>query len=63
MRKTLNEDRNNSARGEALDAQLFTLDDSHFDAFAADLKNPPAPGPKLQALLRRKPAWRTWVLR
>lgn len=51
-----------SARREAvdvlLDRRLFTLDAREFDAFVGALDNPPAPGPKLRALMRRKPAWR-----
>jgi uncharacterized protein (DUF1778 family) len=51
-----------TARREAidvlLDRRLFTLDDERFDAFVQALDNPPAPGPKLRALLRRKPAWK-----
>ena len=41
-----------------LDQRLFALDAAQFDAFANVLDNPPAPGPKLRALLARKPAWR-----
>ena len=33
------------------------LDPLHYDAFAAALETPPAPGPKLIALLRRVPMW------
>ena len=40
-----------------LDQKLFTLDSARFDAFIHALDNPPAPGPKLRALLHRKPAW------
>lgn len=40
-----------------LDQRLFVLDSERYDAFVAALDNPPAPGPKLRALLRRKPAW------
>jgi uncharacterized protein (DUF1778 family) len=40
-----------------LDQRLFTLDSERFDAFMHALDNPPAPGPKLRALLRRVPAW------
>lgn len=40
-----------------LDQRLFSLDDTQYDAFVAALDNPPAPGPKLKALLKRKPAW------
>ncbi len=50
-----------SARRQAvdvlLDQRLFTLDPERFDAFMQALDNPPAPGPKLKALLRRIPAW------
>ena len=50
-----------SARAQAidvlLDQRLFTLDVESFDAFVDALDNPPAPGPKLRALLRRKPVW------
>ena len=40
-----------------LDQRLFVLDSERYDAFVDALDNPPAPGPKLRALLRRKPAW------
>lgn len=40
-----------------LDQQLFVLDSQRYDAFVHALDNPPAPGPKLRALLRRTPAW------
>lgn len=40
-----------------LDQRLFVLDAERYDAFVAALDNPPAPGPRLRALLRRKPAW------
>ena len=40
-----------------LDQRLFALDAGRYDSFVAALDNPPAPGPKLQALLKRKPAW------
>lgn len=50
-----------TARREAidvlLDRKLFALDDRQFEAFVQVLDNPPAAGPKLKALLRRKPAW------
>ena len=42
-----------------LDQRLFLLDAERYDAFIHALDNPPAPGPKLRALLRRKPAWET----
>lgn len=41
-----------------LDQRLFMLDTERHAAFVAALDNPPAPGPKLDALLRRTPAWR-----
>ena len=40
-----------------LDQRLFVLDSGRYDAFVHALDNPPAPGPKLRALLRRAPAW------
>lgn len=40
-----------------LDQRLFTLDPARYDEFMHALDNPPAPGPKLKALLRRTPAW------
>lgn len=40
-----------------LDQRLFQLDGNRYEAFLAALDNPPAPGPKLRALLRRTPAW------
>jgi uncharacterized protein (DUF1778 family) len=40
-----------------LDQRLFALDAAQCDAFARALDNPPAPGPKLRALLGRKPGW------
>jgi uncharacterized protein (DUF1778 family) len=50
-----------SARRQAidvlLDQRLFVLDAERYDAFIDALDNPPAPGPKLRALLRRIPAW------
>lgn len=50
-----------SARRQAvdvlLDQRLFTLDPERYDAFMQAFDNPPAPGPKLKALLRRTPAW------
>ncbi len=51
-----------SARRQAidvlLDQRLFVLESDRYDAFVEALDNPPAPGPKLRALLRRVPAWR-----
>lgn len=50
-----------SARRQAvdvlLDQRLFMLDPDRYDAFVQALDNPPAPGPRLGALLRRAPAW------
>ena len=50
-----------SARREAidvlLDRRLFRLDPERYDSFVRALDAPPAPGPKLRSLLRRKPAW------
>ena len=60
--KTRTEFMVDSARRQAidvlLDQRLFRLDDERYDAFLHALDNPPAPGPKLRALLRRTPAWR-----
>jgi uncharacterized protein (DUF1778 family) len=42
-----------------LDQRLFVLDSDRYDAFIHALDNPPAPGPKLRALLRRVPVWET----
>lgn len=50
-----------SARSRAvdvlLDRRLFALDAGAFSDFVRALDDPPAPGPKLKALLRRVPAW------
>jgi uncharacterized protein (DUF1778 family) len=60
--KTRTEFMIDSARRDAvdvlLDRRLFVLDSSSYDSFVAALDNPPAPGPKLKALMRRVPAWR-----
>lgn len=40
-----------------LDQRLFSLDPARYEVFMSALDNPPAPGPKLRALLRRTPAW------
>lgn len=37
-----------------LDQRLFLLDPDKFDAFVAALEAPPAPDPKLRALMRRE---------
>ncbi|WP_422026776.1 DUF1778 domain-containing protein [Pyruvatibacter mobilis] len=50
-----------SARREAtdvlLDQRLFALDDTAFNTFMDALDNPPPAGPKLRALMSRKPGW------
>lgn len=50
-----------AARGAAiniaLDQQFFALEASDHSAFTAALDNPPAAGPKLQALMKRKALW------
>lgn len=60
--KTRTEFMIDAARQEAidvlLDQRLFALDAAQYDVFAKALDNPPAPGPKLRALMRRTPAWR-----
>ena len=59
--KTRTEFMIDSARREAidvlLDQRLFELSPERYEAFLQALDNPPAPGPKLRALLRRVPAW------
>ena len=59
--KTRTEFMIDTARREAveivLDQRLFVLGTRDYDAFMHALDNPPAPGPKLRALLRRTPAW------
>jgi uncharacterized protein (DUF1778 family) len=59
--KTRTEFMIDSARAQAidvlLDQRLFVLDDARYAAFVDALDNPPAPGPRLRALLRRTPAW------
>jgi uncharacterized protein (DUF1778 family) len=42
-----------------LDRRHFALDEGQFQSFADALDNPSPPGPKLRALLRREPAWKT----
>jgi uncharacterized protein (DUF1778 family) len=50
-----------SARRQAidvlLDQRLFVLDPEQYAAFVKILNEPPEPGPKLRALMRRVPAW------
>jgi len=61
--KTRTEFMIDSARAQAidvlLDQRLFVLDPKRYDAFVHALDNPPAPGPRLRALLRRVPAWQS----
>lgn len=61
--KTRTEFMVDSARRQAidvlLDQRLFALDPERFDAFVHALDNPPAPEPKLRALLKRVPLWKT----
>ena len=40
-----------------LDRRMFSLDPAGYDAFTQALDNPPEPGPKLRALMGRKPSW------
>lgn len=40
-----------------LDQSLVLVTPEHYDAFVRILDNPPAPGPKLRALLQRKAPW------
>lgn len=42
-----------------LDQRLFALGEPQFDAFVHALDNPPPPGPKLGALMKRRPGWKT----
>lgn len=42
-----------------LDQRLFVLGSERHDAFVEALDNPPPAGPKLRALMRRTPAWKT----
>ena len=42
-----------------LDQRLFNLEPDRYDTFVKLLDNPPEPGPKLQALLRRTSSWKS----
>ncbi|WP_417231066.1 DUF1778 domain-containing protein [Brevundimonas sp.] len=42
-----------------LDQRLFELDPDRFGDFVGALDRPPPPGPRLRALMRRTPAWRS----
>jgi uncharacterized protein (DUF1778 family) len=50
-----------SARDRAidvlLDQRLFVLEPDVYDAFVAALDNPPPPGEKFVAFMKRKPLW------
>jgi uncharacterized protein (DUF1778 family) len=41
-----------------LDQRLFVLDADQYDSFMKVLDNPPPAGPKLKALMKRRPRWR-----
>ncbi len=51
-----------SARQQAidvlLDRRLFSLDGSKYSAFVKALENPPPLGPRLRALMQKKPGWK-----
>ena len=59
--KSLSEFVLDSARQQAvdvlLDQRLFVLDNDQFTAFMRALDNPPLPGPRLKALMKRRPLW------
>ena len=40
-----------------LDQRLFSLESDQYDAFMQALDNPPPAGPKLRALMKRRPLW------
>ncbi|MGC2854977.1 DUF1778 domain-containing protein [Novispirillum sp. DQ9] len=48
-----------AAADALLDQRLFSLRSEDHEAFVQTLDVPPAPGPKLRALLRRVPTWET----
>lgn len=59
--KSLSEFTLESARRQAmdvlLDQRLFSLEDDRYAAFVQALDNPPLAGPKLKALMKRRPLW------
>lgn len=61
--KTLSEFTLESARQDAidvlLDQRLFVLESDEYNAFMHALDNPPPAGPKLKALMKRRPLWRS----
>jgi len=40
-----------------LDQRLFVLNSDQYDTFMKALDNPPPAGPKLKALMKRRPRW------
>ncbi len=46
-----------TAESVLLDKRLFAVDDETYDRFMVRLDAPPAPNPKLRALLRDKAPW------
>jgi uncharacterized protein (DUF1778 family) len=52
-----------TARRQAIDVlvdrRLIAFDAPGFNAFTQALDNPPAPSPKLKALLGRRPVWQS----
>lgn len=59
--KSLSEFTLESARQHAtdvlLDQRLFVLESDQYAAFMQALDNPPPAGPKLKALMKRRPLW------
>lgn len=59
--KSLTEFTLESARKQAvdvlLDQRLFVLDAGRYEAFVQALDQPPPAGPKLKALMKRRPLW------
>jgi uncharacterized protein (DUF1778 family) len=59
--KTLSEFTLESARKHAtdvlLDQRLFALESDQYAAFIEALDNPPPAGPRLKALMKRRPLW------
>jgi uncharacterized protein (DUF1778 family) len=59
--KSLSEFTLESARRQAtdvlLDQRLFVLDSGQYAAFMRALDNPPPAGPRLRALMKRRPLW------
>jgi uncharacterized protein (DUF1778 family) len=46
-----------NAVGVLLDQRLFVLEAKQYDAFIRALDKPPPAGPKLKALMKRRPLW------